>query len=339
MNDVVENSGAQQPPQSFTERKAAQLREERAVTADKVESQPDPALTSEPPGAELESAEVADPESGYPDEEDDALASDDSEALDNELPSDSDPDQDDEPQVDWKKRYDDTKTMLNEVTENREEMDREQSEVIASQLSLKHDLQDKLTEAKRYAEAYTNQFNQQITQLEHAFQTGMIEPDNLPMARQQYQGLINQRNQLQQHMEHLDSQANEATTLERERRAEVARVRLSRTIPGWSREKHAELGQFAMSRGYSQEEFSDSLDYRFLELLNDSMQLRQAGDRVSRVERQKKAKGPRRNARQAPRSADGKYRKAKQEFRDNPNQKGRFAEMKLRQMQKENRSR
>ena len=112
-------------------------------------------------------------------------------------------------------------------------------------------------------------------------------------------------------------------------------MRLSRTIPGWGKEKYEELGQFAISLGYSAEEFTDKIDYRFFELLNDSMQLRQAGDKVKQVKRRQKAKGPRRNARQQARSADGKFREAKNAFHDNPNQKGRFAEMKLAQMRKE----
>lgn len=340
----MESSEGGQPQQSFAERKAAQLGQERAGREAQASTQPDPEPQQRPPEQALESEDL----SGYPEEESqlpEAEASghdgydpdEDYDDLEEEAPSVAPDDTPEQPAENWEKRFKDTERKLSEVTENRRAIEQEHADMMSANLTLKHGLEDQFTEAKRYVEAYKGGFDQQIAQLENAFNSGMIPPDDLPGARQQYQALVNQRNGLAQQIEQINSQQGEAKKLENERKAEIARVRLARTIPGWSRETYDKLGSYAMERGYTAEEFSENVDYRFYELLNDSMQLRQAGDTVKNVKRQRKANGPRRNAKQQPRSADGRYRQAKQEFRDNPNQRGRFADMKLAELRKDRR--
>ena len=336
-------AGAQpQREPSFTERKAAQLRQERGeqeAREEQAEIQPEPSRAERSPEPELESA-ATEPEYGGEDDLDESAEFEEEQLED---PDEGAPDEgetseaDEEEGVDWQKRYREAEKKISEVTANRQAMEREHAEVMATTLSLRHNLEDTYTEARRYADQYKVAYDNQIGQLEQAFSTGQISPDHLPAARQQYQTLVNQRNALVGQVEQLTKQEQEAKQRERERKAEIARVRLARTIPNWSREKHRELGEYAMSRGFSQEEFAENLDYRFLEILNDSMQLRSAGDRVKQVRRKKKGSGPRRNAANPERGTDGKFRKAQADFRNNPNQRGRFAEMKLQQLRKETR--
>ena len=339
MSEVTGGQPQREP--SFTDRKAAQLRQERGVREEKEEReqvQPEPIRKKRAPEPELESA-VTEPE--YGDEEDIDTESVDDEYEDSEDPDDGAPDDDDGSEededdgIDWRRRYQEAEKKISEVTANRSAMEREHADVMATTLSLRHNLEDTYTEARRYADQYKVAFDTQIGQLEQAFSTGQISPEHLPGARQQYQNLVNQRNMLVGQVEQLTEREREAKKIERERKAEIARVRLARTIPNWSREKHRELGEYAMSRGFSQEEFSENLDYRFLEILNDSMQLRSASDKVKQVRRKKKGYGPKRNAAMPERGTDGKFRKAQADFRNNPNQRGRFAEMKLQQLRKE----
>ena len=339
---MVDTVGAQpQREPSFTERKAAQLRQERGVREEREEQapQPEPVRKKRAPEPELESA-VTEPE--YGDEGDIEDESIDSEYDDPEDPEDDgapddgdDLDEDEDDRTDWRRRYEEAQKKISEVTANRQAMEREHAEVMATTLSLRHNLEDTYSEARRYADQYKVAFDNQIGQLEQAFSTGQISPEQLPAARQHYQSLVQQRNMLVGQVEQLTQQETEAKQRDRERKAEIARVRLARTIPNWSREKHRELGEYAMSRGFSQEEFAENLDYRFLEILHDSMQLRGASDKVKQVRRKKKAMEPRRNAAMPERGTDGKFRKAQADFRNNPNQRGRFAEMKLQQLRKE----
>lgn len=325
----------QQP--SFAERKAAQLAQERAAREPETNVPPPAEAPEGTPEALVESAG-----DGYPEEELPGVESElDEDEYDDEAPegtpeSEVDPDQEAD-STDWKQRFEDAQRKISEVTENRSAMEQEHADMMSANLTLRHNLEDKFTEARLYTEQITSAMDNQIMQLEHAFTNGMIEPENLPQARQQHQVLINQRNGLNQRIEEIKAKEAEAQAIDRDRKAEVARMRLSRTIPGWSREKHQELGSYALSRGYSAEEFNENLDYRFLELLHDSMQLNTASRTVKNVKRQRKAGQPARNARPQPRSADGKYRKAKQDFHENPNQRGRFAAMKLAEMRKERR--
>ena len=329
-----QNTGAQPPVRepSFAERKAAQLSQERAQRPPEPEIQLETSRKKRSPDPELESA-VTDPVEGDYDEEVEDEEGEELEAREGEPEGELDEDEDD--RVDWRKRYQEAERKISEVTANRSAMEREHAEVMATTLSLRHNLEDQFTEAKRYASQYKVAFDSQISQLEQAFSTGQISPEYLPQARQQYQTLINQRNALVGQVEHITAQEAEARRIDRERKAEIARVRLARTIPNWSREKHRELGEYAQTRGFSPDEFNQNLDYRFLEILNDSMQLRRSADTVKQVRRQKKAGGPQRNAPVAARGSDGKFRKAQEEFRAHPNQKGRFAEMKFRQLQKD----
>jgi hypothetical protein len=331
----MENAESGAQPQSFQDRKRAELAAERP-SMEETAPQPDLAPIDGNPEPMLESAEAGQPESDQLSEQEaQEPLSDAQEALYDENPSgdlDGDPEHDTH---DWQKRFEDTQRKLSEVTENRRAMEQELTDMTSSALGMRHQLEDSLTEAKRYAEVYKQGFNGQIAQLEQAFSQGMIEPDNLPAARQQYQQLINSRNQVEQQVQMLAEQEKQASEQTKQRQAELARLRLQRTIPNWSREKYEELGSYAQSRGYTAEEFGQSLDYRFLELLNDSMQLRNASKTVEGVRRERKTSAPRQNARQQPRSADGKFRKAESEFWNNPNQRGRFAAMKAAQLNKE----
>jgi hypothetical protein len=329
------NTGAPAPREpSFAERKAAQLAQERAARGPEPDPRPEPSpkRLHEP---ELEAAAPEPVEGGYVDEDEDE------QYLEPESP-DGSPEGSQEPDpeasVDWKSRYREAEKKISEVTRNRSAMEEEHANVMATTLQLRHKMEDTFTEARRYAEQYRVGFDNQIAQLEQAFTTGQIPPDQLPQARQHYQGLVNQRNYLVNQVQEIGRKEDEARKVDRERKAEIARVRLARTIPGWSREVHRELGEYAMSRGYTPEEFNENLDYRYLELLHDSMTLKRSAETVKRVRTQANNGGPRRNSEVPERGSDGKFRKARSEFEANPGQKGRFAEMKMRQLQKERRS-
>ena len=295
---------------SFTERKAAQLSQERESRPPEPEIQPEQPRkerTSEP---ELESAAVEPVEDGYDEQDElDKEQDDESEAPDDGTTDDEEPEQEPDEQVNWKRQFEETKRKLSEVTANRTAMEREHADVMATTLSLRHNLEDTYTEARRYADQYKVAFDSQIGQLEQAFSTGQISPEHLPQARQQYQNLVNQRNGLVKQVEEIGTREAEAKRVDRERKAEIARVRLARTIPNWSREKHRELGEYAEARGFSSEEFNENLDYRFLEILHDSMQLNRSAETVKGIRRQKKAGGPSRKAPVASRGTNGQFRK------------------------------
>ncbi len=329
---MSDRQGADSP--SFTERKASQLRQERDANPPEERYRPDPTPTGAP-GEALESADEGYPEDALTDEPEQDEEYDESPETLEGAPEGDEADEPEGRNIDWEARYLEAEKKISEVSANRTAMEQEHADMMSAQMTLRHGLEDSFTEAKRYAETYKSGFDQQIQQLENAFNSGMIEPDNLPAARQQYQNLVFQRNGMQQQIEQIAEREKEAKQLERERRAEIARMRLTRTIPNWGKEKHRELGEYAMQRGYTAEEFNETLDYRFLELLNDSMQLHQAGDTIKQRRRQRKAAVPKRDGKPLLRSADGRFKKAQQDFRANPNQRGRFADMKLAQLQKE----
>ena len=328
-----------QPVQSFAERKAAQLSEERVGREADVNVRPD---------ADLQETETPEPVSESEPMLDDPEYDIEATSSEEEYEEDVNPDEGtldanpvppEQTAEFWEKRFKDTQRKLSEVTENRTEIEREQVDMMSTTLELKHQLEDTFLEAETYANTFKGNVVNQIAQLEAAFNSGQIEPDHLPAARQQYQQLQMQRQHLEGQLTQIKEQRGQAEQVQRDRQAELSRMRLQRTIPDWSRDKYREIGEYAQKRGFTADEFNNMVDHRYIELLHDSMQLNSAGSGIGAIQRKKKASGPSRKARQQPRSADGKYRQAKQEFHDNPNQKGRFAEMKQRQLEKERRGR
>jgi hypothetical protein len=337
--------GSGQPQQSFADRARERLQAERAHEAPRQRPEagrgeegerntgPDTGIP-----ASLESAVDND---GYP-TDDGAIADgeQDDDPEDHTLAPEGyeDDDPDDEPAVDWEKRYKDTQRMLSEVTERRREREAEQAEIVESALAMRHQLEDTLQEAQQFAQVYMHGFDSQIANLERAFSSGMIEPDKLPQARQQHQMLVQQREQLRHQVEQMQSMESEAKKRARQREAEISRAKLSRAIPNWNQETYRKIGAYAQERGYTSSEFAQITDHRVIELLHDSMQLRSAGRAVDKVRTRTKSRAPNRTAREQPRSADGRYKQAQQEFHERPNERGAFAKMKLADLQRQRRS-
>lgn len=336
-----EATGQMAPQQSFTERKAAQLAQERAA-------QPE---VSEQPEQERTSAEIPEPESGsvqddgYPELHDEMELSgqlpEDESDLDETPENPEDSYDDEEPSVDWEKRYKDTQAELTRVSTRREELDAEHAEMMASNVRLKHDLEDRLTQAQTQAGFFLNNVTGQIGQLEQAFNSGQIDPEHLPQARQAYQNLVQQRAQLEQYVEKAQSELSESEKIRKQREAEIARTVLARKIPDWSREKYDSMRGYASRLGYTPDEFNEVTDHRFFQLLNDSMLLHSAGETVNDVKRKKMAKPPRsgRNVDRQPRDGRGKFKKLERDFHSNPNERGRFAAMTEERLKRERRGR
>lgn len=326
------------PQQSFRERKAAQLASERAREPAREERNPPPARDvvddqDDPdqglsPGIESAVDNEAPPVEGFADEDEQGTPTD---LIDDEAPEgEEDPDA---PAVDWEKRFKDTQRELTRVNEERRERDQESAQIVESAVSLRHELEDTLENAKRYAAVYTNAFDQQIQQLETAFNAGQIDPEKIPEARQQYQALHQQRQALAQQVEQLQQMADEASQKERERKAEIARIRLSRTIPNWSRETWNRITQHAAELGFSQKEMAETTDARLIELIHRSMTLKQAGTTVEGVRSRQRQRAPNRSARQQPRSADGRFREAERRHREAPSRET-FRAMKFAELQR-----
>jgi hypothetical protein len=321
---------------TFAERKAAQLRDERAAAPPEREPAPAPETA---PATPLEPV-LSEQGDGYPellDSGEQAPLEDDGSDLYEETPEPLDLQGDEgEPTVDWEKRYKDTQAELTRASEERQERNNEHAEMMAGSLKLQYDLEDNLGKARNYTNYYVEGITNQITQMEQAFNSGQIDPERMQEARQQYHNLQQQKGQMQARLDQIESTESEAKAVKKKREAEITRVRLQRTIPDWSEAKYNAMRSEAVSRGYTEKEYADITDYRFFEMLNDSMTLRSASDAIGSVTQKKRVGSPRgrRNA-QAPRDSRGRYEKTKRDFHANPNQKGRFAEMKAQELSRE----
>jgi hypothetical protein len=330
---------------SFQERKAEQLAGER-VRTEQAEAQqnrqPDHDETSNDEIPLNESESVQD--DGYPELHDDDTETDDGEFeqdedLEDETPSEDELLEQDGDGIDWEKRYKDAQRELTRYQQRSDEQSEEVAETVAANLQLKFDLEDRLEKAEKQAGFFMGNLNQQIQQLEQAFNQGQVEPEKMAEARQYYQGLVQQRNQLEGYLQQVGTERSEAEKVRKNREAQIAQARLRKTIPDWSERKYQELRSYAVKRGYTVDEFNESTDYRYMELLHDSMMLHSADSTVRNVKRKRRRKPPAggKNVDRSPNTARRREARAKKDFLDNPNQRGRFAAMKAEQLHRERR--
>lgn len=319
-------TGSANPEPTFREVKQAQLREERPMReqGEKVreDSTPDDGtLDDNFESSELDQDESQlDEEQGFDDNQDDG-------DLDNETLAEADEPEDSERYINLEKRLKDSQRKITELTEGRDEYDREQSEITTQALQFKHQLEDKLSEAQSIASITQESIQREMQQMQQAFSTGLVPPDQMDAARNRYQQLTMQHQHIGQQLEARTKMVDEANKLKQDRDIENARFRLKRTIPNWSEDTYGEIASHAKAMGYSDSEVNGNYDYRFIEMAYNSMQYQNSANvEVGVKKKGKPTAKPNRNARQATQGTSSRLRKARRDMESNPNQRGRPAD-------------
>ena len=238
--------------------------------------------------------------------------------------------------VDWQKRYKDLQSEFTRLTQTREEFETEMAHGLTDVKRREYELQDKLTEAHTHAEILMNAMRGQANQYRQ-LNWQQVPADQLPQMKAAADAAFAQEAQVNQALEHLQSQREQQYKVSMEREAELARTRLSKTIPGWSNELYSEIGQYAQSRGLDPQLFSTITNPAVMEMFHDSMQYRSAGSKAKTVNKRKASKPQAQNKPGQVRDVRGRVANAKANFEQNPNQRGSFAAMKEAQLRMEKR--
>ena len=315
-----------QPAQSFTERKAAQLREERAaqgeVIGDPITPETrEPAVRSDVDGIS-EAVEQDESQGLYAEEVNDQQDLEgSSEALDDESPSDEDQPLE-ESDHDWEKRYRDLQSETQSIMESRGEMSQEHAEAMSETLRLRFDLEDQITEATKRAEYMRNVMSGNAQQYQN-INWSQVPPDKVQEVQAQAQQAMMMSQQAEQAWNQISSQEREVRDQVKQREAAIAKTRLRRTIPNWSNDTYGEIRKFAADQGMPVENFNEITDPVLIEALHAYRQLKGGASTVQQVKTNRKSAAPRgKAARRQPRDERGKYAKARVE----PNQRGSFAD-------------
>lgn len=316
MSNRVE--GAASP--SFVERKAAQLRQERA---DEPEQRAAP--ENRPPALEPESEDVTGDipeEDGYADsddEQDDQAGS--AAALEDEQPEAEDLDAGDSGNVDWEKRYADLRSETDSILSTREDMAKEHAQSMTEHARLRYELEDTIKDAVQRADFLKKTMGGNADQYRN-INWAQVPPDKVQEVQQQAQQAFALEQQAANAYEQYMTYATDALENNRRREAEIAKIRLKRTVPNWGNEVYGQIREFAVSQGMDEKAFNEITDPVLIEWAYNAMQAKQAGSKVQTTTR-RKAQPPRgRNARRQPRDERGQFA-SKQTI---PNQKGSFAE-------------
>lgn len=308
--------------QSFAQRKAAQLSQERV---ERGESTPIAPADPEPgtPEATMESAEVEqDGQELYPDDNAELGELEDSpEALDSETPSDEDQDDPDGQNVDWQKRYTDLQSETQAIRESRGEMEQEQAAAMSQHLELRFQMEDANTEALQRAELTRNVMSGNAQQFKN-INWAAVPPEQLPQVQAQAQQALQMEQQAEQAYAQFKSQVDEQREVMKQREAAVAKTRLKRSIPDWGNDTYGAIRDFATSQGLPEREFNDITNPVIIEALYTASQVKNSGSSVRKSTTRKAATPRGKAARRQPRDSRGKFESKRVE----PNQRGSFAD-------------
>lgn len=324
---------------SFTERKRAELSAERDTREAGTRQVDDPSQR-----APIEPAESADEQEDVSSEsllaDDEDLEIEEVEASDSEdgAPEGEETDEAEEDTTDWKKRYDDLELKFRETTENRTQIEKDLADQEAETLKVRFELEDRLEEVGQRAAFWLQTMTGNAQQYRN-INWGAVAPDQIQKLQAEAQQALMLEQQAQQAYDATAKQISEQKETLKQREAEVAKMRLRRTIPDWGNEKYNALRDYASQRGLDPQIFSDITSAPLIEMINDSMSMRTAGESVEKTVSRRKAKPGKRHVKRQPRDARGKFQKAQQDFQNNPGQRGRFSEMKLQQLQMERKGR
>lgn len=314
----------EQAEQSFAQRKATQLNQEREARGEVAPVTPTDLDASgrETPDEVMESEDVEQDAQGlYASENEVEGELEDSSAdLEDELPADEDQEPEDV-NTDWEKRYKDLQSETQTIRESRGEMDQEHAQAMSDVLKVRFEMEDKLTEAVGRAELMRNVMSGNAQQFKN-INWAQVPPDKVQQVQAQAQQAMQMEQQAEEAYAQMTQQVEQVREQAKQREAAIAKTRLQRTIPNWGNETYGAIRQFATGSGMSVDEFNEITNPVIIEALYTASQVKNTGSKV-RKSTTKKAATPRgKAARRQPRDARGKFDRTKVE----PNQRGSFAE-------------
>jgi len=319
MSDENAVKAGMAPQESFAQRKASQLREER-LAAGEVEDRPisreDP--DSGTPSDDGISEDVEENEGLYANEEADQELDDLSEALEGESPSDEDPEEEGR-SVDWEKRYKDLQSETQAIRESRGEMDQEHAETMSGLLKLRFEVEDRLSEASKRAEYMKNVMAGNAQQFQN-IDWSQVPPDKVQEVQAQAQQALMMSQQADNVWQQISQEESQQKEVLKQREAAIAKTRLRRTIPNWSNETYGEIRDFAVQVGMPVDSFNEITDPVIIEALHAYRQLRNGSQKIQPTRKSQAPRG--KAARRQPRDDRGKFAKKQVQ----PNQRGSFAD-------------
>nr|BAR33235.1 scaffolding protein [uncultured Mediterranean phage uvMED] len=137
------------------------------------------------------------------------------------------------------------------------------------------------------------------------------DPEQHKTVYAQYERVKNNADWLQQQIATYNQQQAQREEAEAEAKAVEAVQTLKATIPNWSNELYAKIGQYAASQGIDQAEFKQIVDPRLITVLHNSMLF----DGAKQVTKKKIAKSPKKTlsgSKSAPKSSNQRGKKAMQ---------------------------
>lgn len=225
---------------------------------------------------------------------------------------------------------------ITNITKNRKQIESDFRDSITGNIEFRHQLEDTVEQVQAQGAIWLALANQQVEKFERLDWT-QIPPEKLATTRAAAQKAMQNREAIAQKFQAVMEQTKGARERAKNREAELSRDILSRRIPNWDDEHYATLLKHAVEHHhFTPEEVNDITDWRVIEMIHRDWERGQAVEKVQRVQRKQKARTPRgRSGRDQPRSAEGRFRSARDTAFANPGDKGSFREMKAQALARE----
>lgn len=311
------------PQQSFRERAIARLGQESAPERPQPTERQNPTPEARTPSRDVGSAQdlEQDPQGFQADDEYEEEGQGGLYEDPEGTPSDDTLEASPQEGGEWEKRYKDLQAEYTQLAQERGEIASEHAEAMGETLRLKFDLEDRFEEAVGRAEYFANVMSGHANQFRNINWT-QVPPDQVANLQQRAQQALAMEQQATAAWDEVKKRKDETLTHVKQREAEIAKVRLKRTIPNWGNETYAQLRQHAAQRGMDVKEFNGITNPVIIEALYAQMVLGNAGNKVLTKNKRKAQVPGGRQPQQQPRDSRGKFERAQVV----PNQRGSFAE-------------
>ncbi len=187
----------------------------------------------------------------------------------------------------------------------------------------RRELKQSLEHSAQIAGIYAERANSQLQRYDNVNWTQLqstLDPQIYSQRANEYRQVVAMRDRAVSEHENISNLAKEQTELQKRDQADISREILQTTLPGWGNELYGKLREYAVDKlNFTQDEFDDFTDHRWIKLIHGAFQISQTGQHVENIQnngsRNRKPAG--KNKRQT-RGIDGKYRKALSDHESNP---------------------
>ena len=186
----------------------------------------------------------------------------------------------------------------------------------------RRELLNNLDKSKQVAKVYADRAESNLSRYDKVNWANLqstLDPKMYAKRVAEYRRAVTQRDRAVQEHGQVAEFADKQIESQKQYQAEISRDVLSATLPGWGNELYASIKEHAVNRlDFTDEEFDSFTDHRMIRLLHNDMKMSKTSKHIEGIQQSNSPRSPNGPNKGRPRGADGRYKNAQQNHRDNP---------------------